>query len=107
MKLLLDAQLPPSLCGWFVERGHDCAHVLSLGLVAADDREIAVQAEFDGWCVLSKDEDFLRLRSPDRFQLVWLRCGNITNRALRAWLELRWPLIERMLMEGEGLIEVI
>jgi predicted nuclease of predicted toxin-antitoxin system len=37
---------------------------------------------------------------------VWLRCGNITNRALREWLEPRWAEIERLLREGERFIEV-
>lgn len=56
--------------------------------------------------ILSKDDDFLSLRHPDRFQLVWLRCGNITNRALRAWLDERWSKVEALLDAGEGLAEV-
>jgi predicted nuclease of predicted toxin-antitoxin system len=56
--------------------------------------------------LVTKDEDFLALRLPDRFGLLWLRCGNATNKALTAWLELRWPQIETLLMRGERFVEV-
>ena len=89
MRLLLDAQLPPGFCGWFKERGHDARHAQDLPGAPVADRLIADLATRDRLVVVTKDEDFLRLRSPDRFQLLWLRCGNITNRALRAWLDAR------------------
>jgi predicted nuclease of predicted toxin-antitoxin system len=37
---------------------------------------------------------------------VWVRCGNITNRALREWLLERWTLLLVKLEAGENLIEV-
>ncbi|MGK6317981.1 DUF5615 family PIN-like protein [Sphingomonas sp. DT-204] len=27
MRFLIDAQLPPALCGWLRERGHEAIHV--------------------------------------------------------------------------------
>ena len=27
MRFLIDAQLPPALCGWFEEQGHEAEHV--------------------------------------------------------------------------------
>lgn len=53
-----------------------------------------------------QDEDFVTLRLPDRFGLIWLRCGNATNAALAAWLEPRWDRIEALLDQGERFIEV-
>ena len=106
MNFLVDAQLPPALCGWLRERGHQAVHVHELGLGAATDAEIAARAEADGEVLVSKDEDFVTLRLPDRFAFVWLRCGNSTNRALTAWLEPRWAQIERWLMRGERFVEV-
>lgn len=105
MNFLVDAQLPPALCGWLSDRGHDARHVVDVLAGAAPDRDLADHAERFGLILLSKDEDFLRLRLPDRFALVWVRCGNTTNRALFAWLERRWPEIERLLLAGERFIE--
>jgi predicted nuclease of predicted toxin-antitoxin system len=105
MKFLVDAQLPPALCRWLEARGQCASHVADIGLLAAHDSVIADFAEHDGWTLISKDEDFVILRLPDRFALVWLRIGNATNRALETWLEARWPVIVAMLKAGERLIE--
>lgn len=106
MNFLIDAQLPPALCNWMRERGHAADHVFGLGLTAASDEEIAARAEADGSILVSKDEDFVTLRLPDRFAFVWLRCGNATNRALTAWLAPRWVEIEQWLDRGERFVEV-
>jgi predicted nuclease of predicted toxin-antitoxin system len=105
MNFLIDAQLPPALCSWLRERGHDAIHVFAIGLTAATDIEIAERAEADGSVLVSKDEDFITLRLPDRFAFLWLRCGNATNRALSIWLEPRWHQIEALLARGERFVE--
>lgn len=106
MKFLIDAQLPPFLCGWLRERGHEAVHVFEIDMVAASDAEIAARAEADGAMLVSKDEDFVTLRLPDRFAFLWLRCGNASNRALSAWLEPRWEQIEALLKIEERFVEV-
>jgi predicted nuclease of predicted toxin-antitoxin system len=106
MKFLIDAQLPPALCGWLRERGHEAVHVSEIGMIAASDVEIAARAEADGAVLVSKDEDFVTLRLPDRFAFLWLRCGNASNRALVAWLEPRWVQVEALLSSGERFVEV-
>jgi predicted nuclease of predicted toxin-antitoxin system len=106
MKFIVDAQLPPALCRWLFERGHDAEHVFDVGLVGTADEAIANYAEANGLFVVSKDQDFLILKYPDRFGLLWLRCGNTTNRALVAWLDRRWSRIEELLAAGERVIEV-
>ena len=46
------------------------------------DAEIVAFAARENFVLVTKDDDFA-LRFPrDDCQLVWLRCGNITNRAL-------------------------
>lgn len=82
MRFLIDAQLPPMLVEWLAWRGHEAGHVGEIGLVAADDADVAARAEADRAVLVSKDEDFVMLRLPDRYALLWLRCGNTTNRAL-------------------------
>lgn len=106
MRFILDAQLPPGLCRWLQARGHEAVHVQALGMGGSADAEIADHAEAEGAVLISKDEDFLVLRRPDRFGLLWLRCGNTTNRALAAWLEARWDRIDELLGMGERMIEV-
>jgi predicted nuclease of predicted toxin-antitoxin system len=105
MKFLVDAQLPPALCRWLRERGHEALHVFDIGMVAASDQAVAERAEADGAVLVTKDEDFLTLRLPDRFVLLWLRCGNATNRVLIGWLEVRWERIEALLTTGERFVE--
>lgn len=106
MKFLIDAQLPPALSGWLRERGHDAVHVSEIGMIAASDAEIAARAAADNAVLVSKDEDFVTLRLPDRFAFLWLRCGNASNRALVAWLEPRWGQIVALLLSGERFVEV-
>jgi predicted nuclease of predicted toxin-antitoxin system len=106
MKFLIDAQLPPALCRWLETRGHEAEHVFGLGLISASDAMIADRAEAADAVLVSKDEDFLILRLPDRFTFLWLRIGNATNRALEAWLSTRWHIVETMLAAGERLVEV-
>jgi predicted nuclease of predicted toxin-antitoxin system len=106
MNFLVDAQLPPALCRWMEMRGHQASHVADIGMVAASDAAIAAYAEAHTMILVSKDEDFVVLRLPDRFSLVWLRCGNATSRALSAWLEPRWDEIGKLLERGERFIEV-
>ena len=106
MRFLVDAQLPPGLCRWLQARGHEAVHVQQLGMGASGDAEIADHAEAEGAVLISKDEDFMILRQPDRFALLWLRCGNATSRALAAWLEARWERVEELLGMGERLVEL-
>lgn len=106
MKFLIDAQLPPALAAWLRERGHEAQHVSEVGLLAATDAAIAISVQEQASVLVTKDEGFAALRLPDRFRLLWLRCGNATNRALMLWLAPRWPEIERLLESGEPFIEV-
>ena len=106
MIFLIDAQLPPALCRWLRARGHEALHVSEIGMAAASDAAIAAHAEARGMALISKDEDFVVLRLPDRFAFVWLRCGNATNRALTAWLEGRWDAVAALVARGERFVEV-
>ena len=106
MKFIVDAQLPPGLCIWLNDRAHEAVHVFDIGLGAATDVVIAERAVIENAFIISKDEDFLVLRLPDRFGLIWLRIGNATTRNLVGWLEARWSQVETLLAVGERLIEV-
>ena len=106
MNFLVDAQLPPALCQWLAGHGHAAVHVNDIDLVGATDAMIADRAEAGNAVLISKDEDFVVLRMPDRFAFLWLRCGNATKAALTAWLDQRWEQIETLLLAGERFVEV-
>lgn len=106
MRLLIDAQLPPGLCGWFREQGVDADHVSQVLSGQSPDAAIALHAAANGLVLLTKDDDFRLRHAPRDYRLVWLRCGNITNRALRSWLGERWDEVRRRLDEGEIFVEV-
>lgn len=106
MKFIVDAQLPPSLCIWLQARGFEAHHVFDIGLGGASDVAIAKRAISENAFIISKDEDFLILRLPNRFGLIWLRIGNATTKNLIGWLEARWEQVDELLAKGERLIEL-
>ena len=109
MKFLVDAQLPPTLAYWLREAGHEAAHVEDVGLLHASDGAIWAHALHNDLVIVTKDEDFaarstLATKAP---VIVWLRVGNATNAALRAWFEPRLHGIVTFLQSGSRLVEVI
>ncbi|WP_300116862.1 DUF5615 family PIN-like protein [Sphingobium sp.] len=106
MQLLIDAQLPPALCGWFAERGLIATHVSTELGGQTPDAVIAAHVERHGMTLVTKDDDFLLRHPPVHSRLLWFRCGNISNRGLRVWLDARWPMIAERLDQGDRIIEV-
>lgn len=106
MRFLIDAQLPPVLCAWFRERGFEAEHVTERLGGQAPDVEIAARVAQESLVLITKDDDFVLRFPPDDYQLIWLRCGNITNSALRAWLDRRWTKLLAKLEAGERMVEV-
>lgn len=86
MNFWIDAQLPPNLANWLVESFNvNATAIRDLGLRDAEDIEIFNAARSPGTVIVSKDSDFvelvIRLGTPT--QILWLTCGNVTNRKLR------------------------
>jgi predicted nuclease of predicted toxin-antitoxin system len=103
---LVDAQLPPALCGWLVSKGYLATHVTMWRSGDVPDTDIAAHCAEDGLILVSKDEDFcIHVQLLD-FRLIWLRIGNAPNKNLFNWLEPRWKQIDSLLEKGERLIEV-
>jgi len=93
---------------WLRQRGHEAEHVAdALGSAAPDDSLVA-RAAVSGAVLIREDADFLTVHPPGRFgdRLVWLRCGNLANRGLLAWMEPRWAGVERRLEAGDAIVEV-
>lgn len=109
MTLWLDAQLPPTLAGWFTETFGIAAFSLKyLALDRSSDLEIFSKAKAEGVVLLSKDSDFLQLL--DQWgpppQVVFLRLGNSTNAFLRRYFTSKWSEVKAFLDQGVALVEV-
>lgn len=110
MTIRLDAQLPPALAPCLVANfGVDCRAVRDLGLRDADDQTIFQAARDAGdVIILSKDSDFvdlvLRLGAPP--QILWLTCGNLTNRRLRGLLQDVFADAMALLADGGLVVEI-
>jgi predicted nuclease of predicted toxin-antitoxin system len=105
----LDAQLPPQLASWLNQTFKVEAHSLcDLGLRDAEDEQIFHQARHQGTVIISKDSDFvemvLRLGPPP--QLLWVTCGNVTNRRLQNLLTQVFPRAQELLASGEAIVEI-
>jgi predicted nuclease of predicted toxin-antitoxin system len=108
LRFLVDAQLPPALASHLAALGHEAEHVNLIERGAAADADIWAYAAEVGAAIISKDEDFAALARGDQAgpQVIWIRLGNTTNRALWSALEPLLPEIVEALQAGERLIEV-
>lgn len=109
MKLWVDAQLPPAIAPWIAENFQiECEHIRETSLAAASDHEIFAALRDPGQVIVSKDEDFAdlvtRLDPPP--QILWVRVGNVTNRALQTYFEVAMPRAIDLLRNGEPLVEL-
>ena len=108
MKFLIDNQLPSALALYLRRRGHECQHVIDIGLDEAKDLRLWNWAAGEKSVLVSKDEDFVSLanRPGDDGRLVWVRLGNCRNAALIAAFEHAHDTIIAALDAGQRIIEL-
>jgi predicted nuclease of predicted toxin-antitoxin system len=109
MKIWIDAQLPPTLATWLNSTFALEAYALKdIGLRDARDIEIFEAARVADAVMMTKDSDFIdlvcRLGTPPR--IIWLTCGNVTNRNLRQLLSMTLPDAIESLQQGESIVEI-
>lgn len=109
MKLWIDAQLPPTLANWLTNTFNIEALALrELGLRDSKDVEIFEAARTVNAVIMTKDSDFVdlvcRLGIPP--QIIWLTCGNVTNRYLHQLLIVTLPDALERLRQGEMIVEI-
>ena len=105
----IDAQLPPQLASWLSQTFNVEAYALrDQHLRDAEDEQIFQSARHQGIVIISKDSDFvemvLRLGVPP--QLLWVTCGNVTNRRLQNLLTQVFPQAQKLLASDEGVVEI-
>lgn len=109
MTVWLDAHLSPAIAPWMASTfGVTVVPVRDLGLRDALDPPIFDAARAAGAVVMTKDADFPemvgRLGTPP--QVLWVRCGNTSNAALRALLSSELPAALVRLTAGEPVVEI-
>ena len=110
MKIWLDAQLPPAVARWIQEQPWDieAVAVRDIGMRDASDPEIFAEARAAGAVVMTKDQDFIRLlefQGPPP-QVIWLRLGNSSTKALKQVLSTTLPQAVELLRQGEPCVEI-
>ncbi len=109
MNIWVDAQLPPTLANWLTETfSIEASALRDLGLRDSRDFEIFEAARTANAVIMTKDSDFIdlvcRLGKPP--QIIWLTCGNVTNRYLRQLLIVTLPDALERLRQGEMIVEI-
>ena len=100
MKFLVDAHLPPGLCGLLQAAGHDARHTRQLPAKnLTTDQAINTLSAKEELVVISKDTDFYytHLLRQEPYKLVLVRTGNIGIRELNELFARNLPLIEKAL----------
>ncbi len=109
MIIWLDAHLSPSIARWIAETfAVECVSVRDLGLRDALDPPIFAAARAANATVMTKDADFAkmvdRLGPPPR--VIWLRCGNTSNAALKDLLIRELPECILRLRDSDSTVEL-
>ena len=108
MKFIIDNQLPRALARFITDRGHDCQHLLDIGLARESDALIWKHASENKCIIVSKDEDFLYLAQHPAAEarLLWVRLGNCRTSVLLEEFDQLWPRIMAALEAGERVLEI-
>ena len=109
MKFWIDAQLPPTLATWLTATFNVEAQALrEIGLRDAKDEEIFEAAQQNNVVIMTKDSDFVdlvcRLGKPP--QILWITCGNVTNRNLKKILTVTFEQAIAQLQSGVAIVEI-
>jgi predicted nuclease of predicted toxin-antitoxin system len=109
-EIWVDAQLSPALAAWINRKYEEieAQSVRAVGLRDAGDEEIYRAAREAEVIVMTKDSDFLnlldRLGPPPK--VIWVTCGNTSNRRMRQILNQTLPSAVDMLEGEEEIVEI-
>ena len=108
MRVIVDAQLPYSLCRFFIENGVDAIHTIDLPQKnKTSDLEINKLALSESRIVITKDDDFLQTFLLNKIppKLILVKTGNISNvQLISIFYSHLQTIIE--LLEKNDLIEI-
>lgn len=89
--------------------GYDAAHVAEFGMANAIDGVIWDEAISQSAVLVTKDRDFslLRVAKSEGPIVLWVRVGNVNNRALIRQFLGAMPQIVEAVARGEAVIEFV
>jgi predicted nuclease of predicted toxin-antitoxin system len=103
LRLLLDMNLPPSLCGALKESGYPAIHVRDLGWQAATDEALVLIARQRGEVIVTNDLDFTRILAVDGAtnpSLLLFRVGNLAPSQFAVLLQQHLYRVKDDLLRG-------
>jgi len=105
---LIDANLPPVLCGVFRAQGYTAVHVQELGMEHAADIEIWKRGHLEQAVIVTKDKDFasLAISRSDLCAVIFVRIGNVRRGPLLAKFESVMQNLIQALNNGDKIIEI-
>lgn len=109
MIIWIDAQLSPFLADWICnELKFDAKAIRDLGLRDVNDEDIFNKAKIADAIVMTKDIDFKilqdRLGAPPK--IIWLTCGNTSNKRLKEILISHLHDAIELLNSGDSIVEI-
>ncbi len=109
MRFLVDAQLPPALARYFIDKGHQAEHVFDVALAQAPDGAIWSHALSANAVIVTKDEDFAARRVVVREgpSILWVRLGNTRTAHIISRIDSHLPELLRLLELGESIVEIV
>ncbi len=105
MKLLLDAHLSPFITHWIEDNFEiECVSFHHLNWQTTEDEEAFLKAKEMNAIVLTKDEDFIGLLKKHKAppKIIWLTCGNTSNKRLKEILSSKLNEALELLPVNEG-----
>ena len=109
MTIWIDAQLSPKLADWLTKKFPVKAIAIrDLGLRDAADQEIFNAAKDKSVVIMTKDIDFLEILTNKGAppQILWITCGNTSNKFLKGILESTLTKAIELLKKGEDIVEI-
>jgi predicted nuclease of predicted toxin-antitoxin system len=105
----IDAQLSPYLAEWiYSEYKIESKAIRDLGLRDANDEKIFKKAKIAEAIIMTKDIDFKilqdRLGPPPK--IIWLTCGNTSNKRMKEILSVNLQKAISLLESGERIVEI-
>lgn len=109
MIIWIDAQLSPFLADWICnELKFDAKAIRDLGFRDVNDEDIFNKAKIADAIVMTKDIDFKilqdRLGAPPK--IIWLTCGNTSNKRLKEILISHLHDAIELLNSGDSIVEI-
>lgn len=109
MIIWVDAQLSPFLADWICsELKFDAKAIRDFGLRDANDEDIFNKAKIADAIVMTKDINFKilqdRLGAPPK--IIWLTCGNSSNKRLKEILISHLHDAIELLNSGDSIVEI-